>query len=58
MSATLDAAGFSSYFGGAPLVSIPSAPRFPVEEIHLEELGDTFDREAGSDLSLSRWRGA
>ena len=39
MSATLDARSFSAYFGGAPLVEVPSAaPRFPVEEVYLEAL--------------------
>ena len=38
MSATLDAKGFSQYFGGAPLVEVPSAPRFPVQEHYLEDL--------------------
>jgi hypothetical protein len=38
MSATLDARSISEYFGGAPLVEVPSAPRYPVEEIYLEDL--------------------
>lgn len=38
MSATLDAEGFSNYFNNAPLVDIPSAPRFPVEEVYIEDL--------------------
>ncbi len=46
MSATLDAASFSRYFGGAPLVEIPSAPRFPVEEIYLEEMARFLEGRA------------
>eukprot|EP00041_Stephanoeca_diplocostata_P007906 m.113547 g.113547 ORF g.113547 m.113547 type:complete len:1630 (+) comp17088_c0_seq1:99-4988(+) len=43
MSATLDAEAFSTYFGGAPLIEVPSATRFPVEEIYLEDLEARFD---------------
>jgi len=38
MSATLDAAAISEFFGGAPLVQVPSATRFPVKEVYLDEL--------------------
>lgn len=38
MSATLDAKAISTYFGGAPLVEVPSAPRYPVEEIYLDDI--------------------
>eukprot|EP00492_Amphilonche_elongata_P003643 TRINITY_DN3998_c0_g1_i1.p1 TRINITY_DN3998_c0_g1~~TRINITY_DN3998_c0_g1_i1.p1 ORF type:complete len:174 (-),score=12.32 TRINITY_DN3998_c0_g1_i1:95-616(-) len=37
MSATLNAETFSSYFGGAPVVSIPGRT-FPVEEFFLENI--------------------
>lgn len=42
--------------GGAPLIEVPSATRFPVEEIYLEDLegrfqGDRYAREViGSAL--------
>jgi HrpA-like RNA helicase len=45
MSATLDAQGFSHYFGGAPLVEVPSAPRFPVQEHYLEDLPSLLQGE-------------
>lgn len=38
MSATLDAKGISDYFGGAPLVEVPPEPRYPVEEVYLDEI--------------------
>eukprot|EP00038_Savillea_parva_P008090 m.174636 g.174636 ORF g.174636 m.174636 type:complete len:1486 (+) comp13861_c0_seq1:211-4668(+) len=38
MSATLDAAAISDYFGGAPLVEVPSAPRYPIEEVYLDDI--------------------
>ena len=46
MSATLDASGFSKYFNDAPLVDIPSAPRFPVEEYYLEDLEAVIGNQA------------
>eukprot|EP00929_Paragymnodinium_shiwhaense_P001704 TRINITY_DN101935_c0_g1_i2.p1 TRINITY_DN101935_c0_g1~~TRINITY_DN101935_c0_g1_i2.p1 ORF type:complete len:1389 (+),score=291.53 TRINITY_DN101935_c0_g1_i2:209-4168(+) len=39
MSATLDVDTFTRYFGGCGVLQVPSAPRFPVEELHL---GDDF----------------
>lgn len=37
MSATIDVASFSTYFWDCPCVEVPTGPRFPVEEIHLED---------------------
>ena len=51
MSATLDAESFSDYFsrnGGAPapLLSVPTKPRYPVEMFYLEDLaGETNDED-------------
>jgi len=46
MSATLDAKSFANYFDGAPLVEIPSAPRFPVQEVYLEDLPEALSGDA------------
>ena len=51
VSATLDAESFSDYFsrnGGAPapLLSVPTKPRYPVEMFYLEDLaGETNDED-------------
>lgn len=44
MSATLDATAISNYFGEAPLVQVPSAPRFPVQEHYLEDVYAMFEK--------------
>ena len=55
MSATLDARSFSAYFGGAPLVEVPSsAPRFPVEEVYLEELASFLSEDGGGAVRGGR----
>lgn len=42
MSATLNAALFSDYLNGAPIISAPGRS-FPVETVHLEQIYDTLD---------------
>ena len=42
MSATLNAALFSDYLGGSPVITAPGRS-FPVETIHLEQIYDTLD---------------
>ena len=42
MSATLNAALFSEYLGGSPVISAPGRS-FPVDTIHLEHIYDTLD---------------
>ena len=49
MSATLDAESFSRYFGGAPLVEVPSAPRFPVKEHYLEDIPKLLESDGRSN---------
>lgn len=53
MSATLDAKLFCSFFGNAPLVSVPGRT-FPVSGYHLEDLMDATDHmiEEGSRYAL------
>eukprot|EP00039_Didymoeca_costata_P015899 m.276463 g.276463 ORF g.276463 m.276463 type:complete len:1391 (-) comp16301_c0_seq14:1310-5482(-) len=52
MSATLDASEFSEYFNGARIVEIPSAPRYPVKEVFLEDLPSTFGATMGIDVNM------
>ena len=64
MSATLDAESFSDYFssnkfanGRAPLLSVPTQPRHPVEVFYLEDLIDNDDIDAsGKALAQSLLR--
>ena len=38
MSATLDVTTFSNYFWECPVLEVPSGPRYPVEEVYLDDL--------------------
>ncbi len=37
MSATMDVEKFSNYFDGAPIIRIPTSPKFPTEHFFLED---------------------
>eukprot|EP00040_Diaphanoeca_grandis_P036290 m.230959 g.230959 ORF g.230959 m.230959 type:complete len:892 (-) comp33591_c2_seq1:1647-4322(-) len=55
MSATLDAAAFSDYYGGVPLVEVPSVTRHPVEEFYLEDLLDEKGFTQRDVLDILSW---
>jgi hypothetical protein len=57
MSATLDSELFCSFFGGAPLISVPGRT-FPVSNYHLEDLLDATDHivEEGSRYAVREGR--
>jgi len=52
MSATADAAFFSSYLGDAPLLNVPGRT-FPVHTMHLEEVEVMVGRRAAKGVSLA-----
>lgn len=58
MSATLDSNLFCSFFGDAPLISVPGRT-FPVSDYHLEDLIDATDHiiEEGSRYALRSYGG-